>query len=142
MIWHVLVAVLIEFLGLHLLARGRDVLATARGFHSRAVPGQGEVIRLRTSREGVPQHPRYSHVYHPVLRFTTADGVRVEAESPVGANPAPAQPGDTVSILYDPANPHHVRINDLKGRGTLVGGILIALGTAFLVAALALILLS
>ncbi|GAA0998440.1 hypothetical protein GCM10009555_097710 [Acrocarpospora macrocephala] len=141
MVWQVLFAVMIEFLGLHLVGRGREVVAVARGFLGRSVTGEGEVVRLRMSREGVPQKPRYSHVYHPVLRFVTADGVRVEAESPVGANPAPAQPGDVVAIRYDPADPRQVRIDDLRGRGTLVGGILIGLGVTFLTAALGLLIL-
>lgn len=124
-----------EFLGLYLLGSGRALIGYARDFGERARSGQGEVIRLRAGRKGVAQANRVKVVFYPTLRFTTAEGKRVEAESPVGSNPPPAQRGERVPILYDPADPTQVRVDSVMGRGTIGGGVLIGMGVLLLVAA-------
>ncbi len=132
----ILFAFMFEFLGLYLLGNGRALIAHARDFGARAQRGQGEVIRLRAGRKGVPQANRVKAVFYPTLRFTTAAGRRVEAESPVGSNPPPARRGEQVPILYDPADPTQVRVDSVTGRGTIGGGVLIAMGVLLLAAAL------
>ncbi|GLX92886.1 DUF3592 domain-containing protein [Herbidospora sp. NBRC 101105] len=131
----ILLGLILEFVGLHLLAQGQAVRRAARAFLSTAVRAEGEVIALLVSRAGVSQRPRPSHVYLPVLRFRTAEGTLVEARSPVGGNPAPAAKGDRVGVLYDPADPRDVRIDTVTGHGTTAGRLLTALGAAVLVVA-------
>lgn len=82
-----------------------------------------------------------TRMYHPVLRYKTQEGTEHEVVSAVGSNPAPYKPGDTVTVLYDPARPEEVRIHTflqvwlfplvLGGLGVtffLVGGGLLLLG--------------
>ncbi|TKK86134.1 DUF3592 domain-containing protein [Herbidospora galbida] len=131
----VVLGLILEFVGLHLLAQGQAVARAARAFLAVAVRAEGEVIALRVSREGVAQRPRPAHVYLPVLRFRTAEGRVVEARSPVGGNPAPAAKGDRVGVLYDPADPSDVRIDTVTGHGTTAGRWLTGLGAGLLVVA-------
>jgi hypothetical protein len=95
----------------------------ARRFRRRAERVEGEVVRLRPSRS---RNGRI--VYYPTVRFTTVYGQRVEAESPLGGTPPPAMPGDKVPVLYDPARPTRVRIDNATGSGFLAG--MVFLGTA------------
>ena len=80
-------------------------------------------------------------LYHPVLRFKTKAGTEHEVVSPVGSTPSPYKPGDTVTVLYDPARPEEIRIHTflhlwlfplvLGGLGLtffVVGGFLVLLG--------------
>ncbi|GAB1817587.1 DUF3592 domain-containing protein [Herbidospora sp. RD11066] len=131
----VVIGLVLEFIGLHLLAQGRSVLRASRAFLAVAVAAEGEVVRLVASRAGVAQRPRPAHVYLPVLRFRTAEGRIVEARSPVGSNPAPAAKGDRVRVLYDPADPANVRIDDVRGHGVTTGRWLVGIGVVVLVAA-------
>ncbi|WP_061297702.1 DUF3592 domain-containing protein [Herbidospora cretacea] len=131
----VVLGLILEFVGLHLLAQGRGVLRASRAFLATAVRADGEVVKLEVSRRGVAQRPRPAHVYLPVLRFRTAEGRTVEARSPVGANPAPAAKGDRVRVLYNPADPADVRIDDVRGHGVTTGRWLVGIGAVILVVA-------
>lgn len=135
----IVLGLILEFAGLHLLAQGQAVRRAARAFLATAVRAEGEVIALRVSRAGVAQRPRPAHVHLPVLRFRTADGTVVEACSPVGGNPAPAAKGDRVGVLYDPADPRDVRVDTVTGHGTTAGRLLTALGAVVLVVAVAVV---
>ncbi|GAA1302173.1 hypothetical protein Psi02_48860 [Planotetraspora silvatica] len=103
----------------------------ARRFRRRAERVEGEVVRLRPSRS---RNGRI--VYHPTVRFTTVYGQRVEAESPLGGTPPPAMPGDRVPVLYDPARPTRVRIDDTTNNGFRAGMIFLGTALAILSAAL------
>jgi hypothetical protein len=128
------VPLILVTIGVILAVVGGAVVLNARDFRRRAHRGQGRVVRLRATRTGVSGSDRRgSAVYHPILRFTTADGEQVEAESPIGSNPPPAKLGEQVSILYDSADPTQVRIDSARGGGMLLGGILIGIGLLLLV---------
>ena len=48
---------------------------------------------------------------HPVVRFTTADGKEVVGTAEQHHN---VQPGQTLQVLYNPANPEHIEIGTLS----------------------------
>ncbi len=75
-------------------------------FVDSALQAQAEVTGLQQRRGN-----KNTLLYHPVLRFTTQQGSQHEVVSPVGSNPAPYKPGDTVTVLYNPARPEEVRIH-------------------------------
>lgn len=64
----------------------------------------------------------------PTVTFTTADGREVRATSHFGSSPAPGRVGETVTVLYDPRDPQRVRIDNVRGRGTCMGVLLMILG--------------
>jgi len=76
-----------------------------------------------------------------VLQYALADGRMVERPAPAaGRKPVPAEPGRTVLIWYDPADPDDVLVYGRWGRAVdrafLATGILfILLGVAVAVAA-------
>ncbi|WP_248959307.1 DUF3592 domain-containing protein [Sphaerisporangium perillae] len=123
------VPLILGIIGTVLAVLGSAVVLHTRDFRRRARRAQAQVVRLRAYRTGASRRERRnSAVYHPVLRFTTAEGERVEAESPVGSNPPPARAGERVRILYDPADPAQVRIDSAMGGGMLLGGVFIGAG--------------
>ena len=75
-------------------------------FVQSAVQTQAQVTGLQQRRGN-----QNALLYHPVLRYTTRAGTEHEVVSAVGSNPAPYKPGDTVTVLYDPARPEEVRIH-------------------------------
>ena len=80
--------------------------ARTRRFLASAQPAQAEVValqhRLGTDRE---------RAYYPVLRYRTQEGSTREVVSNVGSNPPRYKEGDSVAVLYDPAQPDSVRIH-------------------------------
>jgi hypothetical protein len=92
--------------GVGLCVGGLVSRARTQRFVASALQAQAEVTGLEQRRGN-----KNSLMYHPVLRFTTQQGVQHEVVSPVGSNPAPCKPGDTVRILYNPARPEEVRIH-------------------------------
>lgn len=81
------------------ITRTQRFLANARG-------AQAEVIALQ-QRLGTGQE----RSYYPVLRYQTQEGSTQEVVSSVGSNPPRYKEGDSVDILYDPAEPDNVRIH-------------------------------
>lgn len=72
-------------------------------FVSAAAHAQGDVVSLQLGQKaGVAPH----------VRFNAADGSAVEFTSGVASNPPSHRVGERVTVLYDPANPHHAEIED------------------------------
>jgi hypothetical protein len=63
------------------------------------------------------------HVWYPIVRYTAQDGGSYRFQSSSGSNPPAYNVGDTVEVLYWPADPEHGTIN---GFFSLWGGPLIA----------------
>ena len=61
-------------------------------------------------------------IWVPVVRFTTADGRAVEAETGGGTNIKRHKPGQPIEVVYDPANPSDVRVPG-SGVGFIHGGV-------------------
>jgi hypothetical protein len=77
-----------------------------RRFLASAQEARAEVIGIKeTGSTG------QSRVYYPVLRYRTQQGATKEVVSSVGSNPPRYKEGESVAILYDPAQPGDVRIH-------------------------------
>lgn len=92
--------------GLLLLAIGLVILLFQRRFLQQAVTTQGTIIAMRAEAGAEPGNmSALGMLYHPIVRFTTADGQLIEAESRTGTNPPPGRVGETVKLRYDPTTP-------------------------------------
>ena len=106
------------------IAGGITKLVRARRLKAVAVCTTGVVTALRGSHRG----------WYPVFRFTV-DGREVEVQSDVGRSPPSQRVGETVLVLYDPADPSHARIAGWAHSGAFAAVILIGVGVGFLVTA-------
>lgn len=62
-----------------------------------------ELVRKRSTSTRSRSGTRRSYIYsYPVVKFETANGESVEFESNVGSNPPAFQPGESVTVLYNP----------------------------------------
>ncbi len=125
--------------GLIFVAQGLVMLTRARRFARRAVRTTGAVVDLarRWSNPGGPGSTG-SYLYVPVVRFATADGQAVQFQSSTGTSWRSRRVGQTVPVLYDPANPRDARIDTFLATGclpvgfTVFGVLFVALGGAIL----------
>lgn len=101
-------------------------------FTARAARATGTVTDLRPRSPG---DTGSGVIWVPVVRFTTADGRTVEAETSGGSNVKRHKPGQPIEVLYDPQQPADVRVPD-RGSG-FIHGMFIAMGAAFVVIGLA-----
>ncbi len=95
-----------------------------QAFLKRAETVQGTVVELISKRSDK------STTYAPVVAFATKAGNKIEFTSSVSSNPPSYNEGESVEVLYDPANPNDADINGFASLwlGTLILGIL---GTVF-----------
>ena len=99
-----LFGVIFSIIGLGLLAVGGYLLFDSRAFLSDAAATSGTVISLVESDEGG---------YAPIVSFVTGDGESLVLRSNVYSEGWIDRRGDTVTILYDPANPEKAKIDSL-----------------------------
>ncbi|SEH02116.1 Protein of unknown function [Nonomuraea solani] len=123
-----LIVVLVGLLGLALVMAGIRRTVRERRFLRHAVRAPAKVIgrRPRTEAGGVQR-------WLTSLRFTTADGSEITADSRI-TYPRPSHElGAQVRVIYDPANPREVRIDDgVRGRlRALAGPLLIGMGALY-----------
>jgi hypothetical protein len=95
--------------GMGMLVGSLFALADTRGFISRAVEAEGQVIALDRSRSS-SRSGSSSTTYRPVVEFTSGTGKRIEFTSSVGSNPPSHRVGEAVTVLYNPADPYSARI--------------------------------
>jgi hypothetical protein len=105
-------------IGVATIVRARRTTARSDEFVRRSVLTQAEVTDLR-----LKYHRRQSGrggAFFPVVRFDLPDGRRVDAETLVGAHPAPARPGERVTVRYDRDDPTRVVLaSGLAGPGSM-----------------------
>jgi len=92
-----------------------------RRFLSKAVRTTGVVEGINIDRTSK------GTTYTPVIRFETAAGASVVATANRSAGRRTFQVGQTVPVLYDPANPQKLEVNRFWDRWAMVA---VALGTA------------
>ena len=111
-------------IGLGLLIGAFYLYQDKKAFLKTATVAPGLVVELRASRSD------NSTTYSPVVSFTAKDGRQIEFTSSVSSNPPSYSEGESVEIVYNPANPHEANINGFSSLylGTLILGIL---GTVF-----------
>jgi hypothetical protein len=74
--------------------------------------------------------------YYPVVAFHTADGQEMRASTKFGGYPAPAQVGERVQVIYDPAVPTLVKLDRPHGGRTVFSLVFAIVGGALLVYAI------
>jgi hypothetical protein len=108
----------------------RNVRA-ADAFRRDAHQAEAEITDVRWELVG-PATDR-DHLAFPVLKFTLPDGRIVETQSDHGTNWPPGEPGDHVTVLYQPDDPAHARIEGgfTGAAPTMVNGFIAAFGIFF-----------
>jgi Protein of unknown function (DUF3592) len=95
-------------------------------FAASAARAGGVVVELVSGspgpRGGVP-------LAYPVVRYHTTDGREVVFRSALGSQPPLWRPGQSVTVLYDPANPEAARI-ETKAATVVAPGCFVAVGVA------------
>jgi hypothetical protein len=110
------------------------MVANTRAFQRTAAHATGVVTALKEeSREN--EKLEVTRAFYPVVAFQTQDGKRVTFTSDVAADQYASPVGETIKVLYDPANPQKARIESFEslGAGPITLGIF---GLAFIGAAL------
>ena len=119
-----------------LVGLGAKVLVDDQRFVAKAAGATGVVLyvreEVRRERVGSGSNERYEDVsyFSPVVRFLTAREQVVEFQG----NDGSLRAGDSVRVLYDPANPQDARLDSWPSRwgaGTVplaIGLVLIAVG--------------
>jgi hypothetical protein len=92
-----------------LVAYGILFYLRTRNFMSRSVEVAGVVVRLEHSKDrmGTASYDSYA----PVFSFTALDGKKITVTSDVASSPADFCVGESVRVLYDPADPENARIH-------------------------------
>ena len=101
---------LIPLVGLALLATALWQVVIANRFKATARPAIGEVVSY-IEYDSTDSKGYTSHLYDPVIRFSTADGSSIEQRSGMGSSPQPYAVGQRLKLLYNPAQPTDYRIN-------------------------------
>jgi hypothetical protein len=76
-----------------------------RHFVNNAMEGKGHVTAL------VRSSSKNGSVFKPAVEFQTADGRRIEFTSSMGTSPPSYDVGESVTVYYDPENPHSAMLS-------------------------------
>jgi Protein of unknown function (DUF3592) len=115
--------------GAGLVALGVALLVDNQRFVAKAASARGQVVDVRTEvrseLRGSGDHERYVDVtyYYPIVQFLTAREQLVRFEG----NDGSLRVGESVRVLYDPANPHDARLDSWPSRWG-AGAVPIAVG--------------
>jgi hypothetical protein len=135
------VLIVLMFAGAIALVVGGKALVDSRRFVATAVATNGVVVDVagvvqRTQKRGPDGDWYYQDVtvFHPVVRFVTAGGREVRFQASEGSgDPFAYGVGDTIRVLYDPANPQAARLDTWSSRwGDSIGMVLTGLGLVVL----------
>lgn len=94
--------------GVGMLVGSFFIFSNTSRFIAGATETGGKVIALDRSRSSSSSGS--STTYRPVVEFTTATGKQIEFTSSVGSSPPSHRVGETVTVLYNPADPYSARI--------------------------------
>lgn len=133
----VLIALAFAAFGALFMAIGIGMSRSDNRFRATAARAAGTVTDLRARSAGSQSS---GLIWVPVVKFDTADGRTVEAETNSGTNLKRHKPGQAIEVMYDPDNPTNVRVPGggagfLHGAFIALGGIFTAIG--LLIAAIA-----
>jgi uncharacterized protein DUF3592 len=95
--------------GLGMLVGSFFIFSNTSRFIAGAREAEGKVIALDRSRSSSSSGSS-STTYRPVVEFTSGTGKRIEFTSNVGSSPPSHRVGESVTVLYNPADPYRARI--------------------------------
>lgn len=131
----------VAIFGLVFAAIGAVTLMSQARFRRRARTAPGIITGLRAARtrgSGAGELGSQRACY-PTVRFTTAAGQEVEAESRLATNP-PGRPGQQVTVRYDPADPRRFTTAAMaRTAGFVSVGFVVTGGLIFAVSAIVLL---
>lgn len=109
-----------------IVAIAAHTAADERRFVSTAQKAKGMVVNLLTER-----HDNKTR-YRPEVQFTAPDGQQIKFRSSMSSSPPAYREGESVGVLFDPANPRKAEIDSFKTlwMGPLIAGLM---GLLFLV---------
>ena len=110
---------------------------SSRHFEQAAARATGTVTEMRSRAVG---RTGGGMVWIPVVRFQTDDGRTIDAEAGGGTNVKQWEPGQSLDVSYDPANPADVRVPG--SGGGLIQAVFIGIGVLFALLGLLLVALS
>jgi len=131
--------IVLMLVGGGLVGLGVKVLVDTQRFVAKAAGAKGVVVdvreEVRSERRGSGDNEHYVDVtyYYPVVRFLTAREQVVQFQGDDGS----LRVGDSVRVLYDPANPRDVRLDSWPSRWG-AGTVPIAIGLVLIVVTAAL----
>lgn len=96
--------------GIGMLVVSFFIFSNTSRFIANATEAEGKVIAFERSRSSSSSGASSSTTYRPVVEFTTATGKKIEFTSSVGSSPPSHQVGESVTVLYNPADPYSARI--------------------------------
>lgn len=123
----IVVALLFVVFGVVFMGVGLGIGRAENRFRSTAGRAAATVTDVRSRSAG---RNTSGLIWVPVVRFQTSDGRMVDAEASGGTNIKSHSPGDSIEVLYDPANPANVRVPGGPGGG-LIQGVFMAIGGIF-----------
>ena len=92
-------------IGILMLAGAAFLSNSTYQFIQQAAIQTGTVVAIEQSES------KDSYVYHPVVKFVTADNQAIKFRSSIGSNPPSYRIGESVDVIYIPAEPHKAKIN-------------------------------
>jgi hypothetical protein len=128
--------------GLVFAALGAALMMSQARFQRRAEISRGVITGLRPARVrgGAAAEPVSRRGWYPTVRFTTAAGADIEAESRLATNPPPGRAGQPVTVRYDPANPgRFITAETSRTAGCVAVAFVVLGGLVFAVAAIILL---
>lgn len=108
--------------GLLHMTLGVLMVWNARRFRARAIQVPGVVVGLVKSSD--PD----SRARRPIFRYTTLEGLELEVVSKWG-EPNPPQPGERVTVYYDPKKHRNARIGTGGQSGFEMGWVIFGFGS-------------
>jgi hypothetical protein len=112
------VLIALMLLGVVLVGVGVKMLVDTRRFLATAEPAKGVVVRVDkrvvSERVGSGDNAHWADVtrYFPIVEFRTA----YEQVAQFQADDGSLRVGDSVNVVYDPANPRHARLDKWGNR--------------------------
>jgi len=135
----VLIALVFVVIGVVFAGIGIAVARSSRRFEATAARARATVTDVRSRAVGRGGGGG-GLIWIPVVRFETTDGRTVDAEAGGGTNVKQWEPGQSLDVSYDPANPADVRVPG--SGGGLIQGVFIGIGVLFALLGLLLVALS
>jgi uncharacterized protein DUF3592 len=118
--------------GLIFAAIGASMLVNQARFQRQALTTEGLVVALRRKEFNRASADIDIHfAYYATVRFVTAMGQYIEAETRTATNPPPGRVGKTVTVQYDPADPQHFTTTRMARTSGCVAWVFVALGAVF-----------
>ncbi len=118
--------------GAFLTVLGIGKIADVRKLYKTGLRETGTVVAIEeviSRPSNIDHHPMI--MYHPLIKYMASDSEWMTVRYDVGTNPSVYKEGDTVKIIYDPADYKHIIIDNKMSR--LAGYVIMMLGVCLII---------